>query len=292
MNNAVSKAAKILEDPDFFRTAVNFTARRTGFTLRLIEKDFFCSLLLEYMASASRDLVFKGGTCLAKVYAGFYRLSEDLDFVISMPSNAKRTDRSKRAGELKHVVKELPARLAAFRMIQPLTGANNSTQYITAVGYTSMINGQSEIIKIEVGLREPLLTAAQTDSAKTILLNPVSDRPLLNPVSLCCITKKEAFAEKFRAALTRRDAAIRDFYDIDYATRKLGINTSDEELIGLVKQKLSVPGNLPADISQQHLNALRQQLEAQLRPVLRDKDYSDFDLDRAIRTVREMASNF
>jgi hypothetical protein len=208
-----------------------------------------------------------------------------------MPSNAKRTDRSRRAGALKHVVKELPEQLAAFRMIQPLTGASNSTQYITAVAYTSMINGQSETIKIEVGLREPLLTAAQISSAEAILLNPVSDRPLLNPVSLCCISKKEAFAEKFRAALTRRDAAIRDFYDIDYALRMLGVNTRDEELVGLVKQKLSVPGNFPADISQQRFDTLRQQLEAQLRPVLRDKDYSDFDLDRAIRAVREMAAN-
>ncbi len=71
MNNSISEAAKILADPDFFRAAVSFTAQRTGFAARLIEKDYFCSVLLEYLASASKDLVFKGGTCLAKVYAGF-----------------------------------------------------------------------------------------------------------------------------------------------------------------------------------------------------------------------------
>ena len=100
MNNSISEAAKILTDPDLFRAAVNFTAQRTGFASRLIEKDYFCSLSLEYMASASKDLVFKGGTCLAKVYAGFYRLSEDLDFVISISANAKRTDRSRQAAAL------------------------------------------------------------------------------------------------------------------------------------------------------------------------------------------------
>ena len=31
------------------------------------------------------------------------------------------------------------------------------------------------------------------------------------------------FAEKFRVAMTRREVAIRDFYDIDYAIRTLGI---------------------------------------------------------------------
>ena len=291
MNNSISEAAKILTDPDFFRAAVNFTAQRTGLAARLIEKDYFCSVLLGYLASASMDLVFKGGTCLAKVYAGFYRLSEDLDFVISMSTNAKRTDRSKQAGALKHVVADMAAQLPAFRMIQPLTGANNSTQYIAGVGYTSLVSGQSETIKIEVGLRELLLTAAQTELANAILLNPVSDRTLLNPISLRCISKMEAFAEKFRAALTRRDVAIRDFYDIDYASRKLDLQIYDGEFIKLVKQKLSVPGNFQVDISQPRLEVLRQQLEGQLRPVLREKDYSDFDLERAIRTVIGMARN-
>jgi predicted nucleotidyltransferase component of viral defense system len=41
-------------------------------------------VLLEYLAAVDEALVFKGGTCLAKVYADFYRLSEDLDFVIPM----------------------------------------------------------------------------------------------------------------------------------------------------------------------------------------------------------------
>jgi hypothetical protein len=101
----------------------------------------------------------------------------------------------------------------------------------------------------------------------------------------------EAFAEKFRAALTRRDVAIRDFYDIDYASQKLGFRIDDGEFIRLVKQKLLVPGNLPVDISQPRLEVLHQQLEGQLRPVLREKDFSDFDLERAIQTVIGMAGN-
>lgn len=38
----------------------------------------------------------------------------------------------------------------------------------------------------------------------------------MKPVMLPCISKIEAFAEKFRAAMTRREVAIRDFYDIDH----------------------------------------------------------------------------
>jgi len=291
MNRHKLDTASLQADPDFFRAAVTFTAQRTAFSPRLIEKDYFCTVLLEYLASMSETLIFKGGTCLAKVHAGFYRLSEDLDFVISTPTGSRRTERSSQAAALKKALEELPGLLPFFQTIQPLTGANKSTQYIAVFGYKSMIVEQQEIIKMEVGLREPLLTAVHRGPANTILLNPVSDQPLIISVSLRCISRIEAFAEKFRAALTRREVAIRDFYDIDYASRRLGIDIGGKELIKLVQQKLTVPGNLPVDVSRERMKALRQQLETRLRPVLREKDYSEFDLERAIRTVVGMADN-
>ena len=73
--------------------------------------------------------------------------------------------------------------------------------------------------------------------------------------------------------------------------RAIGIFGVSERIIKLIKQKLVVPGNLPMDISQRRMEALRKQLETQLRPVLREKDYTEFDLERAIRTVIETARN-
>ena len=58
---------------------------------RVQAKDYFCTVLLQYLTAVDGDIVFKGGMCLAKVYAGFCRLSEDLDFVISMPVDALRS---------------------------------------------------------------------------------------------------------------------------------------------------------------------------------------------------------
>jgi hypothetical protein len=46
-----------------------------------------------------------------------------------------------------------------------------------------------------------------------------------------CLAMQEAFAEKFRAALSRRDAAIRDFYDIAYAVGNAGIKPDVDEFI-------------------------------------------------------------
>jgi predicted nucleotidyltransferase component of viral defense system len=81
---------KIHEDQDLFREALGFSAAKTGFPARLVEKDYYCTLLLEYLTGTDPGLVFKGGTCLAKVHAGFYRLSEDLDFSIAMAIEASR----------------------------------------------------------------------------------------------------------------------------------------------------------------------------------------------------------
>jgi hypothetical protein len=158
--------SRIHEDTALFREAVSFTSAETRFLPRLIEKDYFCTILIEYLSSNVERLVFKGGTCLAKVHAGFYRLSGDLDFVIPVHLSASRSDRRNLAACLKKAVTELPNRLNPFYMIEALKGANDSTQYIAVVGYSSRIGSREETIKIEIGLREPLLTGAIEGSAQ------------------------------------------------------------------------------------------------------------------------------
>ncbi|MGI9066346.1 MAG: nucleotidyl transferase AbiEii/AbiGii toxin family protein, partial [Pyrinomonadaceae bacterium] len=175
---------------------------------------------------------------------------------------------------------------------EPFIGANNSTQYIGVLAYDSVLSGDPGTIKIEVGLREPLLTPAANQPAKTILIDPISHEPMVPPITVRCISKMEAFAEKFRAALTRREPAIRDFYDIDYSVRKLALDPRDDNMIQLVRQKLDVPGNDAVDVSNQRLTALRQQVEPELKPVLRESDFQEFDLERAFQIVAEMAESF
>jgi len=97
-------------------------------------------------------------------------------------------------------------------------------------------------------------------------------------------------AEKLRAALSRREVAIRDFFDIDYAVRNFGFHPLEATIIEMVRQKLAVPGNEPVDISPERMATLRRQLDSQLKPVLRAKDFAAFDLDRAFSTVSDVAA--
>ena len=46
------------------------------------------------------------------------------------------------------------------------------------------------------------------------------------------------------------------------------------------------------DISEARLAELRLQVEAQLRPVLRENDFQSFDLDRAFGIVSDLAARF
>jgi predicted nucleotidyltransferase component of viral defense system len=280
---------RVHEDPDLFWEAVNFTAAETMFLPRLIEKDYFCTMLLRYLAESDHALVFKGGTCFAKIHAGFYRLSEDLDFMFPMPVDASRASKSAKVTRLKQAVADLPQKLSSFRVIEPLTGANNSTQYVATLGYASLLGQREEAIKIEIGLREPLLTPVFDGPAQTILLSPISGKPMVHALQVSSISRDEGMAEKLRAALSRREPAIRDFYDVEYAVRRLGLQLADATLIALVRQKLAVPGNEPVDVSDVRLAALRQQLDSRLKPVLRTKDFKEFHLERAFAMVVDVA---
>ena len=281
---------RLHEDTALFREAVNFTAARAGFIPRLIEKDYFCTVLLAGLAEhGGGPIVFRGGTCLAKVHAGFYRLSEDLDFTIPMPVDVSRSQRRQAAAKIKKVVAGVADLIPAFRTTAPLTGSNNSTQYNGAVAYQSPTTGQQESVPIEVSVREPLLRPIVKASAKTLLLDPITGGAAVDAVEVDCIAMDEAMAEKFRAALSRRDVAIRDFYDLDHAAQHLALESDNAQLMDLVRQKLAVPGNLPMDVSAERLVALKRQLDTRLRTVLRDKDFRAFHLDRAIQLVVAMA---
>jgi hypothetical protein len=152
-----------------------------------------------------------------------------------------------------------------------------------------MLGQQRETIKIEVSLREPLLAPVINSPAHTILRNPLTNKPMIMPIPVRSIDKTEALAEKFRAALSRREPAIRDFFDIDYAVRKGGLRHDDAKFIDQVRQKLAIPGNDPVDVSDVRLNDLRRQVESQLRPVLRDREFAEFTLDRAFEVAVRMS---
>ena len=276
------------QDSRRFRDALARTASETGFSERLIEKDYYCSVLLKDLGVLfGQGLVFKGGTCLSKVHADFFRLSEDLDFGMSVKPEASRGDRRRAAEPIKGHVAGIVARLPFFTEEVALTGQNNNKQYNGKLAYRSVVTGEYESIKIEVSLREEVLLSSQELPAKTMLIDPFTGAAALTPIVVRALSLREAYAEKARAALTRRDPAIRDFFDLDNAVRKGLIQHSASDFLGLVARKLALTDD-PVDTSAERCENLARQIETQLKPVLRQADYQEFALGRVVALLLEI----
>ncbi|HNV87172.1 MAG TPA: nucleotidyl transferase AbiEii/AbiGii toxin family protein [Candidatus Omnitrophota bacterium] len=267
-------------DTAAFQAAVERTAHDFDFRPALVEKDYFCSLILEAVAPPNVSWVFKGGTCLSKIYADFYRLSEDLDFCIPVQETTKRQERRRLIEPAKKIVTALPDKVPGVEIEEPLEGRNESTQYIAAMRYRSVITGDWEKVKVEIALREPLFRPAVAMNARTLARNVFTGTDLIPPFPVRVIDLTEALAEKVRAALSRLEPAIRDFFDIQYAMENLNLQVDTPDFLELLKKKLAIPGTGPVQLTRDRYNALEQQRLMELAAVLRGPDVEKFDLKR------------
>lgn len=279
------------ETPDAFRQALRFTEAESGFAQRLIEKDYYCSLILaDFEPLFSSGLVFKGGTCLSKVYAGFYRLSEDLDFAISIPTTARPRDRREARLPVKRHLEQIAERLPAVSTSGTPQGHDGNRQYNAVLQYASVVTGERETVKVQVAIREPIIESTVSCLGRTLLRHPL---PKVTPgahLSLCVLSLHEAYAEKVRAALTRNPPAIRDVFDIADVARAKRLDLSGPRFLSLVRQKLAVARNAVIDTSEARRRSLENQLETHLKPVVRSSDYAAFDIERAFAEVEKLAA--
>lgn len=270
------------QDKAFFKISIESTQAATNFSSRLIEKDYYCSLILQLLyESTDSQIVFKGGTSLNKIHVGFYRLSEDLDFSIAISPKASRSERSKKAQPFKQLVEKIAVSIPNLVLKDSLKGANNSTQYRATFEYLSLFTTKPDTILFEVGLREEVLEQPVQCNANTLVKDPFNGDTLLPLFSVICLTQSETYAEKVRAALSREEPAIRDLFDIDYAIHFNKLPMNNSEFIELVKTKLTIPTKRVIDLSEKRKQSLERQLAMELKPVLRPADFDAFDFESA-----------
>jgi predicted nucleotidyltransferase component of viral defense system len=275
-------------DKNEFVSAIEYTAAETNFEPGLIEKDYFCTVILHMLAfQTSNSLVFKGGTLLAKVHAGFYRLSEDLDFSLPVSALATRKQRSEIIKPIKLLINQIPEKLPGFNITAELKGSNESRQYNAEVKYNSFLGFKQGTILIEIGLREELLKEAEMCKVNTLLVNPFTKKRCVNPFNFLCLSKEEAYAEKIRAALTRDRLAIRDFYDLDYAIKNNIIDINDGNLLNLTTKKII--NNKCIEFNDITTEQLQRKLNSELAPTLRYQEILDFDLNETIKKLRDIS---
>ena len=292
MLNDIDEILGFFKQTHEFLAAVQYTAARFTFSDILVEKDFLCSLVLKYLYSnLDIKLVFKGGTLLSKVHTEFNRMSEDLDFAISMPRGVTRNQRSKSIKPIKELLNKINTKLPIFTIKQPLTGHNNSYQYRMELNYRSNLKNSYDKILIDIGMYDQLLIPAREAIAKTLLMDPFSKNYKVDPFAIMGLHIQEAYAEKVRAALCRRELAIRDYYDLDYAIVNGIINFKNDAFLLLVKSKVQHETNLQNFNDPAVIKYLRNKIKSELESTLKKGGVAAFNLDRILVLLELLSSN-
>ena len=283
---------------DFIRT-LNHVAMQTGLTLPLVEKDYYLTLILSRLHQLSSNLIFKGGTCLNKIYFSSFRLSEDLDFTMRLPQDA--TTRGMRRKCIQPVKDKIESFSAQFDMnIDDIekAGRNESKQYIYYFRYQSIVLPAESKIKFEIGLRFNPICEPEKKKIRHGFLHPYTGKPLFEGGEVNCLALKELIAEKLRAAATRETIAPRDFYDIDFVLRK-GFDLTEPKVLKLFRKKLEEDG-VNTDLSGYRANLgrkdkeiqdMKKRIKEELFEVLTPAERKNFDLDAALRRINKAFHN-
>ena len=266
------------------------TSAQTGFPLRLLEKDYYITVVLSKINELSKDLIFKGGTCLSKIYYSYYRLSEDLDFTLKLPT--QKSTRTIRRNAMKPIKEAIRPFLKGFGMIiegLDKAGHRESTQYIYYLDYDSVVLNKKESIKLEIGLRFNPILPAVIKKVNHKFLHPFTKEPLFDSGNVSCFALKELVAEKLRAAATRKIIAGRDFYDVGYLLKE-NFNFKDKEVLTLFKKKLE-EDNFSSDLKKYRVNLGRtdkeiEEMETRVKdelfPVLTIDEQKKFDMQKTL----------
>ena len=194
-------------------------ARERHLPLLMIEKDYVLGWVLFGMMQIP-DLVFKGGTALAKVYfPKTWRLSEDLDFVIP----------PERWSKLPSQIPEALKKVA----IESKIGLTIKSQHLNP-GY----------LQLKIQYSGPLgKNWLKVDVTPDTPLSKILSKPLSRSYSdypdfrVRVESLEEIFAQKLRALVERKK--VRDYYDIWKMTEQ---TINQAELGHLFVEKLKVKG--------------------------------------------------
>ena len=283
----------IHNNKDEFLKILERTSGQTGFSLGLLEKDYYITILLAGINSLSDGLIFKGGTCLNKIYYLYYRLSEDLDFSMKLPvGDLTRTVRSNLMNPIKEKIGEFAKGRGMTVEGVDKAGRNVSKQYVFYIEYGSVVIDKTQSVKLEIGLRfNPFLPVLKKKVSHTFL-HPFTKEPLFDGGSVNCFALKELVAEKSRAAATRLTIAPRDFYDLGYLL-KAGFNFKDPEFLQLFKKKLAEE-EFDTDLKKYRFNLGRSdkeisdmgvRIEAELLDVLTLEEKKMFNLADTLKNI-------
>jgi predicted nucleotidyltransferase component of viral defense system len=282
-------------DRDKLEKIIPVIAQKYNFRFEIIEKDYYLTLILNNVESHLSDkIVFKGGTLLNKIHLNYHRLSEDIDFTYLSPHGLEA--RSKRSKAITPVRERMPELLKLLELKSDKPegeGFNNSTQYVFNLSYPSFITGKDEGIKLEISLRQTPLDKPVHNAITHFYQDPFTGEDLIPKNRILSLSLNEAVAEKLKAAVTRRDVAIRDYYDL-WHIAEAKFDFRNKQFISLFKKKLEAEkykGDYSHNfgLDEKTVQHLSRQIETDLMPVIRVDER--FDIDKVFNRFNGILKN-
>lgn len=188
-------------------------AAQQPFNTILLTKDYFITLYL-YLLKDIEGIYFKGGTALQKILLNYSRLSEDIDYTVTIDMN-----------EANEKIKKI---LKASKLTTGIT-KDKDVEGFTRLVIKYNFNGQEGEIFIDLNKRAKLLLKPEKHEIKHFYQGHI---PLF---SVPTLAKEEMIAEKVAATIGRNRP--RDHYDV-YTMIKAGMDIN----IDLVKKKCKQSG--------------------------------------------------
>ena len=286
----------IHENKDEFIKSLERASRKKGFLLSMIEKDYYLTLILSRVHELSENLIFKGGTCLNKVYYVYYRLSEDLNFSMVLPQyKATRGQRRKCIQPVKDIIEKFVEQFGMRIDDAGNPGRNESKQYVYYFVYQSALREVEAKIKFEIGLRFNPFDTIKKRPVQHVFLHPFTGEPLFDGGQINCLSLNELIAEKLRAGAIRKIIAPRDFYDIDFVLRNK-FDLTNKEVITLFKKKLQ-EDDADTDLgkyrnnlgrSDEEIKDMKSRIETELFDVLTPNERENFNLNTALERINKV----
>lgn len=191
-----------------------------GVRAKQIEKDYIISWVLWGIARnefLNSNLVFKGGTCIKKMYFDDYRYSEDMDFTLRDDSVSDKEILLNFRNTFEQVYEE--SRIKAKIIEDSVDNHEASGSLVFKMTY-SAIHGTDEI-KIDVTRGETI----EFDVEHREVLNNYSDLGEGDKTQIHSYSLEEVLIEKSTALMGR--TIPRDLYDFYYLIEIAGIELQD-----------------------------------------------------------------
>ncbi len=199
-------------------------ANKQGVRQQQVEKDYIISWILWGVYNHDlliKALIFKGGTCIRKVFVGDYRYSEDMNFTLHPDLEQEIWDDKLYAAfnEVFTAIKEtanidlsIPEESKEF---------HESGGIKFFINYIGPLSGKGDHVKTDISKGEKL----EFDVKRLNMLNRYSDIAEEDKVTIQCYGLEEIVIEKMTALMGR--TIPRDLYDFEYLTNTEVIELQD-----------------------------------------------------------------